>query len=191
MAGWPELRAGLIALAIGIGLVDGCPLPNPDKTPAWQRGFVEPVRRVQAVVLTPVAWVRPTLRIAQKWSLYQAPSAQRFRLWIEGQDAAGQWHLVFRASDPDHDEDRELIDYTRPRGTWDPTSKPPGQYPLFANWMTHRVLERHPEFVAARIQLEQVELSPGGIVYTGRFVHPYARQRPTWFPPIRTERGAP
>jgi hypothetical protein len=175
---WPEIRAGLIALAIVFGLIDGCPLPSRDKTPAWEQGFVEPIRSAQAIALTPVAWVRPTLRIAQKWSLYQAPSDHRFRLWIEGQDVAGTWRPVFRASDSVYDEDRELIDYTRPRGAWDPTSKPPGQYALFANWMTNRVLARHPEFVAARVQLEKVELSPSGVRYTGVFVYPYLRQRP-------------
>ncbi len=180
---WPELRAGLIALAIVFGLIDGCPLPSRENTPEWERGLAEPIRSAQAIALTPVAWVRPTLRIAQKWSLYQAPSEHRFRLWIEGQDAAGAWHIVFRASDNEHAEDRELIDYTRPRGAWDPTSKPPGQYGLFANWMTHRVLQRHPELVAARVQLEKVELSADGVRYTGVFVFPYVRQRPTWVPP--------
>jgi hypothetical protein len=180
----------MIAIAILFGLVDGCPLPPKEKTPAWERGFVEPIRRVQGVALTPVAWVRPNLRIAQRWALYQAPAADKFRLWIEGQDAAGAWQLLFRAGDPEHTEDGELIDYSRPRGTWDPTSKPPGQYALFASWMTNRVLEQHPDFIAARVQLEQVELSAAGVRPTGRFVYSHIRQRSAALPPGMLPGGA-
>jgi hypothetical protein len=180
---WPEIRAGMIAIAILFGLVDGCPLPSKEKTPEWEKGFVEPIRHAQRVALTPVAWVRPRLRIAQRWALYQAPAVDKFRMWIEGQDATGAWHLLFRAGDPEHDEDGALIDYTRPRGAWDPASKPPGQYGLFASWMTNRVLDGHPGFIAARVQLEQVELSPAGVRPTGRFVYPHIRQRSGPFPP--------
>jgi hypothetical protein len=177
VAGLPDIRAGLIALAIGLGLVEGCPLPAPEHTPAWKRGFVEPIRSAQRIVLTPVAWIGSTLRVSQQWSLYQAPSVDRFRLTVEGQDATGHWHLLFRAGDPDHAEDGELIDYTRPRGAWDPTTRPPLQYPLFARWMTQRVLDRHPEFTSARVQLEQVELSASGVLGTKRFVYPHIRPR--------------
>lgn len=177
MRQWPQIRAGLIALAICFGLVEGCPLPPPDRTPAWRRPFVEPIRRAQEVALTPVAWIGPKLRISQRWALYQAPSMHRFRLWVEGQDARGRWHVVFRASDAEHAEDAELIDYTRPRGAWDPTSKPPGQYPLFASWMTNRVLERHPELVAARVSLEPVTLTTSGFTPSGKFVHVHVRER--------------
>ena len=177
MTRWPDIRAALIALAIGFGLVDGCPLPSREHTPAWEKGFVEPLRSLQQRVLTPVAWFGSSLRVSQRWALYQAPSTDRFRLWVEGLDASGRWHLLFRAGDPEHDEDGELIDYTRPRGMWDPTTKPPGQYPLFASWMTRRVLDRHPDFIAARVRLEQVELTREGLVATGRFVFPHVRQR--------------
>lgn len=182
---WPDIRAGLVAIAIAFGLVEGCPLPPPEHTPAWSKGVVEPLRSLQQRVLTPVAWVRPHLRISQQWSLYQAPSTHRFRLWIEGLDRSGRWHLLFRAGDGEYAEDAELIDYTRPRGIWDPTTRPPGQYPLFASWMTQRVLERHPDFIAARVQLEPVELTREGPVPSGRFVFPHVRQRAT---PVGGER---
>ena len=177
MKRWPEARASLIAIAIFFGLVDGCPLPNPEHTPAWEKGFVEPIREVQNFVLTPFAWVKPRLRIAQRWALYQAPDTNRFRLWVEGMDDRGRWHILFRAADPDHNEDGELIDYTRPRGTWDPTTKPPGQYPLFARWMTARVLAKHPEFVASRVRLERVTLTPDGHAPTGTFIVPHVHHR--------------
>ncbi len=177
MKRWPEIRAGLILLAIFFGLVDGCPIPPPQHTPAWERGFVEPIRDVQQLVLTPAAWVRTTLRVTQRWALYQAPDADRFRLWIEGQETSGRWQLVFRAGDAKHQEDAARIDYQRPRGTWDPGGEPPGQYLLFANWVTADVLARHPEYIAARVRLEKVVLSPNGVTPTGTFIGQHVRVR--------------
>lgn len=162
---------------IFFGLVDGCPLPPPAHTPAWERGFVEPIREVQQVVLRPVRWIRYELRVGQRWALYQAPSRDRFRLWVEGQDAFGRWHLLFRAGDPSHTEYASLIDYSRPRGTWDPTTNVPGQYRAFARWLTLRVLDDHPEYVASRVQLERVQLTDDGLVASGQFSQPYVRTR--------------
>jgi hypothetical protein len=174
---WPEIRAGLILLAICVGLIDGCPLPPRDKTPEWERGFVEPIRTLQHVALTPFAWVRPTLRIAQRWSLYQAPTSDGFRLWIEGQDTSGRWQLLFRSGDDEHQDDAALIDGSRTRGAWNAGTEPPEQYPLFARWMTSRVLEQHPDFIAARVRFETVHTGPSGMQPSGLFVFPHVRQR--------------
>jgi len=159
------------------GLVDGCPLPPPDKTPAWEQGFVEPIRHVQRIVMTPMAWVRPHLRVAQRWSLYQSPSVDRFRLWVEGQDVQGRWQILYRASDSDHVDDAAFIDASRVRGAYDPTDVPPGQYPVFARYLTQRVLDRHPELVAARVRLENVRISKDGFEPTGQFIQPHMRLR--------------
>jgi hypothetical protein len=51
--------------------------------------------------------------------------------------------------------------------------------------MTARVLAQHPEFVAARVQLEKVVLSREGMKPTGAFVYPYVRQRPAPQPASR------
>lgn len=174
---WPEIRAGVIALAILFGLVDGCPLQPPDQTPEWEKPFVEPIRSMQRVVLTPVAWVRPTLRVAQRWSLYQAPSTERYRLWVEGQDIYGRWQILFRASDGEHVDDAALIDTARVRGAYDPGDKPPGQYPLFARYLTQRVLDRHAELVGARVRLEKVRITSEGFAPTGAFIQPHVRLR--------------
>lgn len=167
----------MIAVAIVLGLVDGCPLPRPGKVPAWQQSFVEPLRRAQGAVLSPVAPVVDHLRIGQRWALYQAPARERYRLWIDGRDGAGQWHVLFRAGDPEHQEDAALIDYTRPRGAWDPVSFIPQQYPLFADWILARMLARHPELVIVRVQLERVQVTPDGLVPSGTFVEVHARNR--------------
>ena len=167
----------MIALAIFFGLVDGCPLPPQHDTPEWEKGFVEPIRDAQRVVLMPMAWVRPKLRVAQRWSLYQAPGVDRYRLWVEGQDMQGRWQILFRASDAAHTDDAAVIDSPRVRGAWDPTDTPPQQYPQFARWLTARVLERHPELVGARVRLEKVRITTDGFEPTGQFVQPHVRLR--------------
>jgi hypothetical protein len=169
------MRAGLILLAIVIALIDGCPLP--EKTPEWERGIVEPIRTARDVVLTPVAWVRPTLRIAQRWALYQAPTADGFRLWVEGQDRNAQWHVLFRAGDDEHQADATLIDSSRPRGAWNATDVPPSQYTRFAKWMAARVLAQHEDFILARVRFEKVRTGPDGMQPTGVFAFDYLRGR--------------
>lgn len=167
----------MILLAIFFGLVDGCPLPPRESTPAWEKGFVEPIRDAQRVVLRPVVWIRYGLRVAQRWAVYQAPSRDAYRLWVEGGDARGRWHVLFRAGDSEHTAYASLIDTSRPRGAWSPTDVVPPQYEPFARWLTERVLDDHPEYVAARVRLEKVELTADGVISTGRFVQPYMRLR--------------
>jgi hypothetical protein len=174
---WPPIRAGLIAFAIVLGLVDGCPLPSPGKGAPWQRAVAEPIRGAQQVALRPFAWIGERLRIGQRWALYQAPVADKHRLWIDGRDGRGQWHVLFRAGDHAHQEDADLIDYTRPRGAWDPVGVLPQQYPLFAEWVIARALARHPEFLVVRVQLERVRLTTDGVVPTGVFIETRARNR--------------
>ena len=166
---WRQLRAGLIAAAIFFGLIAGLPLPPRDKTPAWSRDVVEPARRVQRVIMTPLAWVQPLLRISQKWSLYQNPKPERYRLQIEGLDATG-WHILFRAGDSEHADEEWLIDYTRPRGAWDPSSKPPGQYIAFANWIARHFIAKGYRSVQLRYQV--VHLDADGIHVLSTFTWP-------------------
>ncbi|HEX5063777.1 MAG TPA: hypothetical protein VFV99_30570 [Kofleriaceae bacterium] len=177
MKRWPEIRAGLILLAIFFALVDGCPLPPADQTPDWEKGFVEPIRDVQHVVLKPVAWIGRTLQVGQRWSLYQSPSTERYRLWVEGEDMQGRWQLLFRASDPEHTDDAAFIDTARMRGSYDPTDRLPGQYAVLARYLTQRVLDRHPELVAARMRLEKVHITSDGVVPSGQFIGQHVRLR--------------
>ena len=177
MKRWPEIRAGVLAIVILFGLVEGCPLPPPSHTPDWEKPFVEPIRAAQRFVLRPVAWITPTVRISQRWALYQAPNRDRYRLWIEGRDMRGRWQLLFRGGDPEHQQYAEQIDYTRPRGTWAPATNPPGQYALLARWMTWRILDEHPDWVASRVRLEKVRITDDALVPTGEFVHVHMRTR--------------
>ena len=176
MRRWPDIRAGLLAATIFFGLVDGCPLPTPDATPAWERDFVETVRSAQHFVETPVAWIGRTLRFSQWWALYQHPAGPHHRLWIDGQSADGAWHLLYRAGDSDHSEDSDVIETSRVWGTYSPTDATPPSYGGFCHWITTRALARHPEFVAVRTRLEKVDIDRGMLTAKGTFqddcVHP-------------------
>ena len=174
---WPQIRAGLVALAIAFGLIDGLPLPAPEDTPAWERGFVEAVRRVQHVLEWPVHWVTPTLRISQRWAVYQAPSTDRWRLWIEGRARTGQWTILYRAGDADHTEYADILERARIRGAWDIADKPSSQFDVFADWITARVLESHPDFTGARMRMEKVRLTPDGVENLGQFAYIHIRDR--------------
>ncbi len=174
---WRELRAGLIGLAIGFGLIDGCPLPTPDHTPAWERGFVEPIRGVRDAVETPVAWIRRVAAVTQQWSLYQAPVARRYRMWFEGLGPDQVWHALYVAGDPAHREDAAVIEHARVWGTWDPTDEPALEYRAFGRWITERALAAHPELLAARLRMEAIDIGHGGYTPTGLFTWPYVRIR--------------
>jgi hypothetical protein len=167
----------LIAAAIFFGLVDGCPLPPEDATPEWERGIVDAVRKVQHVVERPVAWIGPSLRVSQWWALYQNPAGRRYRLWIEGQDPAGAWRILFRAADPDHDEDAEVLEPSRMWGAYDRIDGTAPNYGGFCHWITSRMLDRHPDLVTMRVRLEEVMIVRGGFEPTGRFVDNCVRPR--------------
>jgi hypothetical protein len=172
---WPEIRAGLVAAAIGLGLVDGCPVV--DRPPPWAEGITSVIAPIRRVVLWPVSWVRPTLRISQQWTLFQAAPVEANRMSIEGLDASGTWRVLFRAGDPEHDEDADLLFYRRVRDAWDPSDGPAEQYFAFASWVTARALARHADITAARVQFERVLLDGGDVVGTGQFVHAFTRSR--------------
>lgn len=177
MERWPSIRASLIALAIAFGLVDGCPLPHRPRP--WQQPIVDAVRPVQQTLLQPVAWIGAHMRVYQRWALYQAPSSERYRLWVEGRTSAGEWRVLFRAGDDAHREYAALIDYSRPRGVWDPVRDVPPQYSLFANWLLARVLADHGELHAARVRLERVRLTRDGRESLGEFIETRERHRAT------------
>ena len=174
---WPEVRAGLIAFAILLGLIDGCPLAPPDYVPGWQRGITAVVRPIQHAVLTPFNWITLGIRFKQRWALFQVAEADRFQLQVLARAANGTWSMLYRASDPDHAAYADMLDSRRVRGAWNPTDQTPYQYVPFAGWFTQRVLDEHPDIVEVRLRFEKVVLDRGKMVGTGVFVAPYARSR--------------
>ena len=175
---WPIARAVLITLAMVIGLLDGCPVPPPKRTPAWARATVAELDAWRRKLLEPVAWIGRDLDIQQRWSLFRGASRRRFRLYVEGQTATGEWVLLFRAGDPAHDAYAGMLEYRRVRGTFAPSGQNiRGQYPAFALWMINRVLADHPDFVAGRTRMERIEITPDGVTATGEFAFEQVRKR--------------
>ena len=172
MKRWPQVRAGLIALALAIGLVDGCPLPAPPYDSELQQDITEAIRPVQRVVLTPVRWITRVFHVTQRWALFQVARRKTFRLEVFGR-RGDTWELLFRAGDDDHQTYRGLLLESRVRGTWYPAEeRAPRQFGLFSDWFLAKVLADHPEYAAARLQFERVELEPGegAVRGTGAFV---------------------
>lgn len=177
-ARWPWARAVLITAALCIGLLVGCPVPDRKVTPDWARGTVERGDAARRWLLEPVAWLGPELDILQRWALFRGASRRRFRLYLEGKTAGGEWQLLHRAGDPDHDEYGALLAYRRARGAYNPSGQNPrAQYRPFATWMIERMLDDHRELVGGRIRLERVLIGEGEYTPTGEFILPHQELR--------------
>ncbi|MBA3452785.1 MAG: hypothetical protein H0T42_06830 [Deltaproteobacteria bacterium] len=176
---WPEVRAGLIGLAILLGLVEGCPLPPAQYVRPWQAPFVDIVRPVQQTVLTPVRWIPRHLRFSQRWALFQVAERDAHRLEIQGRVLGGPWQPLFRAGDPSHAAYAELLEQERVRGVWDPTDRTMYQYHAFARWLTQRVLDDRPDLQAVRLRFEKIVIDDGTVRGTGVHVYPFGRERGT------------
>ena len=173
---WPEVRAGLIAVAIAFGLVEGCPLPQPGYERPWQRGYVGVLRPVQQAVLAPVAWLPRDLRFSQRWALFQVGARERFRFTVEGR-AGGAWTVLYRAGDPAHRAYAELLEFRRVQGVWNPTDRIAWRYPQFASWFTARVLADRPDLDAVRIWQERIQVDHGEVTSLGQRWFDYTRLR--------------
>lgn len=169
-ARWPAARAALIALAIAIGLVEGCPIPDRPRTPPWARGVVDRLDGARTALLEPVGWIGKDLHITQRWALFRGASRRRFRLYVEGKTATGDWQLLHRAGDPEHAAYEDLLAYRRVRGTYSPGGQSTrSQYRAFSTWMSLRVLDDHPDFLYARTRMERILIGEGAYAPTGEF----------------------
>jgi len=177
-ARWPAARAALIALAIALGLVDGCPIPDRRFTPEWAYGLVDGADRARTAIRRPVASLGEDLDVSQRWALFRGASRRRFRLYLEGKAATGDWQLLHRAGDPEHAAYEDLLAYRRVRGTYSPSGQSArNQYHAFATWLTLRAMDDHPEFVLARIRLERVLIGEGAYTPTGEFTLEHQERR--------------
>ncbi|HVV85239.1 MAG TPA: hypothetical protein VHE35_19390 [Kofleriaceae bacterium] len=184
MGTWRHLRAGLIALALALGLVDGCPLPRngTERKIADQRmghelaSAVARLERAREWILRPVQPASELFGLRQRWKLFAGAARHRFRMSIEVR-AAGQtsWRLVYRPHDDDHDFLDAAIAYRRVRGSWNPHSTygARGGYPVFAGWIADEIFARDPTAAAVRVRMEKIEIGPhGGYVGTGEQAYP-------------------
>jgi hypothetical protein len=178
---WPVIRATAIAVVIAIGLVDGCPLPQPKQTASWAKGAVTELRQARATVMKPFRPVAEFLEIYQRWTLFRGSSRKRFRVWIEGRTADGVWHILYRADDAEHTWDSDVLEYRRIRGSYNPYGqRTRASYTFFAPWMLDRVLALRPEMVEARLRLERIRIQEGGgFVPTGEFMFEESKPRRT------------
>lgn len=175
---WPAVRAALVAAAIGLGLVDGCPIPERAATPGWAVDLAGAARAARDALRRPIAGLAADLHVSERWALFRGASRRRFRLWVEGKAADGDWRPLFRAGDPEHAEYEELLAYRRVRGTYSPRGETGrGQYYSFAVWMTLRALDDHPELAVARVRLERVVIGEGEFTPVGEFTSEHQERR--------------
>ncbi len=174
---WPAIRASLIAFAILLGAIDGCPLPPEQYVTPAQRPFVDVLRPVQQKVLAPFKWVTRGLRFSQRWALMQAAPANRFRFTVEGRTADGTWVTLYRANDPDHAAFAGVLETHHVWGTWNPTDRTMGQYAGFVRWFTEHVLATRADLGAVRVFHEKVVIDAGDFRGTGERVSMMTRER--------------
>lgn len=167
---WPHLRAGLIALAIGLGLLDGCPLPDRAHRRWWNAPIDDAMRPVQRELLRPFAWIRRGVRFSQRWALFAGASANRFRLEVKGWRPDGTWELLYRAGDPEHRAYADELEDERVRGAWAPYDREQERYRDYARWLSRRVLADHPEYALVRLWFERIVLDGGEVKGTGAYV---------------------
>lgn len=183
MGAWPHVRAALIALAIALGLADGCPSPRngAERKIADQRlgkdvaAAVARVEGARAWALRPVAPAAELFGLRQRWKLFAGASRKRYRMAIEVRAAGEPWRLVFRPHDDEHDLLAAQIAYRRVRGAWNPhtTYGARGGYGPFAAWIADEIFARDPRAAAVRVQMERIVIGRhGGYRGTGEQVYP-------------------
>jgi hypothetical protein len=183
MRWWPNVRAALIGLAIMIGLVDGCPIPSAKQREQLSPGAnaaIDDVNEVRTAILKPLRPVRRLTNIQQKWNLFRGAGRQRHRMWIEAREGVGEWELLYRVHDDEHDFMADQLAYRRLRGAWNPrgTTGPRGAYPSFVTWIAGEIFDAEPRFTEARVRMEIVRIGPsGGNTPTGEFEFSVTRRR--------------
>jgi hypothetical protein len=195
-ARWPTIRASLIAFAILLGAIDGCPLPPDQYVTSAQRPFVDVLRPAQQKVLAPFKWITHGLRFSQRWALMQAAPTQRFRFTVEGrirngigpdgdridqhiggEGTAGTWITLYRANDPDHTDFASILETHHVWGTWNPTDRTMGQYAAFVRWFTSHVIATRADLDAVRVFHEKVIIEDGDVRGTGERTSLMTRER--------------
>jgi hypothetical protein len=180
---WAPIRAGLIALAIVVSVMEGCPVPAASERPVMERRLphgavkaVDEMDHVRGQLLRPFSKLFEITRVHQRWKLFAGASRKRYRMRIEARaGATAEWQLVYRVLDDDHAFMAGAIEYRRMRGAWNPhsTHGPRGGYGPFVQWVAQRVLASNPAFTEVRVQHERILIGPhGGYRATGEMLYP-------------------
>jgi hypothetical protein len=154
---WRDVRAAAIALAIALGMVEGCPVLRE-----------HPVRRA---VLAPVDWIPRGFQISQRWALFAGGGSDRLRFEIHARTADAADTVIFRAGDPDHADHLDWLAQRRIRGVWNPrpNGPMPGQYAAFARWFARQIFDERPEVVTVWFRFERIAVTGGVPAGTGTY----------------------
>jgi hypothetical protein len=176
-------RAALIALVLAVGLVDGLPIPAPERAERIAPGLGRlalGASEVRELALTPFRPLFGALHVTERWVLFAGASRERFRLEMAARRAPDSgWKLLYRADDERHRFLGELIEYRRVRGVYNPrTQEAPEGYPAFASFIARRVFVARPEFREVRVRMERIRIADeGGYRGTKEYAHELVRRR--------------
>ena len=167
----------MIAVAIFLGLVEGCPIPPPHETLPWQQGYVGAIRPIQRAIMKPFGWLPRWLRVTERFALFQSAEPDRFRLEIRARTRDGNERLVFRAGDADANGDDAILVQRRVRGAWNPTDRPTSQWAPFANWYAMRLFAADANVEVVTLRLARTHIEDGTPRDTGAFTFEVVRTR--------------
>ena len=189
MSRWAHARAALIALAVLINFVQGCPVPNIQRRhierPIGQREVVRWVGVLKSVgyETTPeeltedaLAWsakagewhravmspVWPWFHhtvTQQRWSLFPVADPEPWWMHVEGRTESG-WELLYRPLDDEHDLLASTLEYRRVRAIWNPgTAGPRHDYPRFVDWVAKQMFAERPDLLEVRVRYQKYRVS--------------------------------
>jgi len=182
---WPHVRASLVALAIVVGLIDGCPIPPAKTVPEGYRDTVKSWAHLRHDVMTPFKPLGELLRLRQTWKLFPTAKIQQHRMWVEARKSGTKdsWELLYRPHDPDHDLFADRIEYRRLRGVWNPgTSGTRSGYGPFVEWLSAEIFSARTDIDRVRVRMEKIVIDPdeGGFVPSGSFELEKTQGRAKW-----------
>jgi hypothetical protein len=182
---WRTLRAAFIAAAIGVGLVDGAPVPTArvmEGFPPLLRDVSTSLQNLQATLLTPVRPIKELFLVSQRWSVFSTTGGIRYRMWVEARTGSDPtWTLLYRAQDPEHTFLGETLGYRRVKNVYNPSRSigAKSTYGAFASWLARQIFQREPRFDEVRIGMERGRtLARGeGFAPLGEFDYVLVRRR--------------
>lgn len=191
-ARWPAIRAGLIAIAIALSVADGVPIPrasadsmaqpaNRRELERWSKilgavgyeitpsalgerwiAFSASVASTHRTLMAPLAPFREATKTTQRWSLFPLADPAPYRMALDAR-CDGEWILLYRPHDAEHDFMAADLEYRRLRGVWNPGSHGPrGAFSRFFDWLGARVLSARPECDTVRVRYEQLSIALPG-----------------------------
>lgn len=179
---WPKIRAGLIALAIFVGLLEGCPVPNKEQEQHMPDAVVSTLHALDDTrvdLLRPFKWIGDLSFVHQRWKLFAGANKKRYRMSVDALGPDG-WVTLYRPLDDEHTFMEDQLAYRRMRGSWAPRGLqgPRGAYQHFVRWIAREVFASDPRWTEVRVQMEEVRIGDSGDWHgTGKFVYPMGWRR--------------